>query len=283
MPNSLLKAGKELLCLYAFYGDITEAKLSFLRGRRAYQEFLDYALEFVFNLSVKEFKPEDKNEIYGNFFDYMRILQVNYHDELKKRHFTSDNYLFDLESEGITWKHLRDGHRVLCSLDGTQADDARIEELLQQCDFGWELENHRKLARGLLCAREAFTQLRDFEVLCSQHHISVFHNMKQTVSEFGMFLTHVARGFRYRLEGQTEQGIREGDASISHLKRVTLDMRKSVILTAKQHRPDLFDSKMLSTLLLCRQKEQRMPVEDGNKFELYKDEAATVLSLNIFS
>jgi hypothetical protein len=273
-----------LLCLYAVYGDITEAKATFLRGARAYSDFRFYALDFVFNLSVNPADRQGWHEIFGNFFDYLRILQVNYHLLLSERGLAHSPHVFSLSTPEVTWESVREGHRALCAADGTKPDDGDIEELLASADSGWEFgDSLEDYTLGLRVAREAFTQLGNFEMQCLEHDVKLFHNPNQTIAEFSMFLTHIARGFRLRLSGETQSGIKEVNASLGHLKRITLDMRKSIIATALKQKPDAFGDALLRSLLQARQDEQRMPVEDSRKFHIYESELQQVLTLEIFS
>lgn len=69
-----------LLCLYRYYGNPTECKLTFLSGGRGYGGFVNDAMPFAFNAlrAPRHMPVELSREVFKNFVVYMLRIQEEY-------------------------------------------------------------------------------------------------------------------------------------------------------------------------------------------------------------
>ncbi len=274
-----------LLCLYTFYGDPVECKLAIIRGERAYSAFRAKVLPFVFNLlPAEDSEPGILDQIVRQFFEYIVQIQVEYHHALLKLGVSREATFPEFDNNGVSPGVIIERHHRLCEMDGTEPQDAMLRQLMIRAgqDSLWNVESAttEHLRRAIEESRLAFKQLDTFYEICGGR-IKIFHSPIQTMAEFMQFLTHFSRGYRFHLLGKSDESQKDLDASTNHLKRVTLDMRKSIATTIIKNAHKKMPVPLIQGILRSRCEETNACVENAVKFELYKKEVAALLKLDL--
>lgn len=267
---------KILLCLYGLYADGTECKLALLKGTRAYSDFRDHVFPFISNMFAEP--PADIEEIKRLFLGYMLQVQSNYYNALVRYGLTTPHAFHDMTCEDVSVERIKDNHRTLCEMDGAQVLVYGINS--ERLDLEWQLPQHlvRALVQGIGHCLGAYRQLNRFCLLCENKSVSPFHSLNQSMTEIREFLTHFCRGYLFFLTGNAEKAERDFEAGLQHLKRATLDMRKSILTTIFKKTKKRFPKSLFGPIMSARQNELFLgPNEDG-KIKMYEREVDMLLS-----
>lgn len=273
-----------LLCLYRYFGNPTECKLTLLSGGRGYGAFVNDAMPFAFNaLRSPRHMPEELcRAVFKDFVAYMLRIQAEYFRLLECLELSAGGgYPFATPPKSNVDEHLQQAHRYLCGLDGTAPGDQHFERqvasskaFLIQADqelLAW-------LARALEEAHDAWKDLTDFSLHHTSDKVKLLHNPNQSATEIMQYLTHLSRALHLSLSSQPSKAFKEIEAGRRHLVRATLDMRKSIIATALTHRPAIFSRKELTEALNCRVQECTGGVDHPEKTGMYKALAKAALN-----
>jgi len=283
---------RELLCLYHVYGDPTECKLALVRGGvRSYEDFQKYALPFALDVLAR--KPEERR--LRAFFQYIAEVQFQYFCHLKNFQLTphpAAGQFIDHHEVDVTIDGFRHNHRILSSMDGSDANAADTEygflmaNVMRPFEIPPDIEKSIQL--GLTHALTAHQKHVNFRRKCIlKGAIKVHHSLEQCMFDFMAYLTHFSRGNVFSIHRDDDAGVKDVKAATSHLKRVTLDMRKAIITTIFQNvlrsNFDPLPDQLLKRVFRAREHELDLHSEDDAKLAVYEhvlDDVLRAVNMN---
>ena len=276
---------KELLCFYHLYGNATECKLALIRGGvRSYKDFKDFALHFTLNVLTD---PPEEQDL-KRFLQYIGAVQFQYFSHLRKLGLSTlqaEGDFLDLHENEATRSAIQDNQRVISSCDDSPVPDELYDDLVSGTDLPYHAPQHlvKPLKIGILEATEAYYLLVAFYARCEEKAIKPHHSLDQCMFDFSAFLTHFSRGFVFSIQGGEVKKESQGElrGAVSHLKRVTLDMRKAMITTIFRSviggKLDALPREITLKVLAARHHDLEIASEDDRKLLVYKDELQQVL------
>lgn len=273
-----------LLCLYAYFGNPTECKLTLLAGARSYDKFVSDALPFALNIFARGLDPARRAGLARPLLKHIIAIQRGYFAVLRDVGLAPDATLpFGAPPREGLPQYLRDTHRFLCQLDGTDPDDDQFDLHWRRASSPFAVEGDEtlteRLASALVETQEARLDLIEFWLGQEHDAKDIYHSPNQATTEIMQYLTHVARAFRHSCDDRLPEAHKEMVAACRHLTRTTLDMRKSIITTAAKNFPGEIPDVTLRQALQARVDECNMGVDDPAKLRLFKAGAKAVLAL----
>ena len=204
-------------------------------------------------------------------------VQFNYYRALVGYGFERSTVFHDMTREDVAVQHMRENHRTLCKMDGTEVLVRGVKP--ERLDLLWSMPD--VLASGLIQAigecHGAYQRLNEFCVLCERKKVEPFHSLNQSMTEVREFLTHLSRGYLFFLSEDEEKSQKDFEAGLFHLKRATLDMRKSVLTTIFKHSKRRFPCDLFSSIMQARQNEVFLAPHEDGKIRIYKQEVDRLL------
>lgn len=263
--------------MYALYLDPVECKLSMLRGTRDYAGFRSSVLPLITNLWTP-LSPEQEKVVIEVFFAHILEVHQKYLEQLKKR-MGKEGLLKaagypDAENEKATVSLIRRCNGVLRDIDGSKLVDD-YDMLRKQA--GKPVVIPEELPEAFEEAKQAFADLEHFfdryYKVCMIHHSPL-----KSIHQFMAYASHLARGYVKHIRGKEAEGKQDFASAVRHLKRVTLDMRKSILITVFKNTAKQIPASFCKSVLSNRDQELVDGLHTPDKLHMYKSEVVQVLS-----
>lgn len=271
-----------VLCLYSSYFDPIECKLSMLRGGRRYDLFILHMLPLFWNLFTKTTLAQ-QDRILKPYLMYILHVHNEYLYHLKKR--------LGPDARKIAKRYPRTNvpdpsvglllscNEVIKEIEGDKGKD-RWQQLKQKMSVVDIPQPQKKILTDTTeAACQAWDQLLGF-VDSVKGKSKIYFSPYQATYQFMAYASHLSKGYVLRLENRTKESTQSFDSALRHLRRVTLDMRKSILTTVFAHAPTI-PVDLVRDVLEARRADTNLDYQDGRKLKLYAPEVASALASNL--
>ena len=255
-----------VLCLYSSYFDPIECKLSMLRGGRNYSEFMAHMLPVFFNLFTKQ-THDQEDRLLKPYLAHILQVHDEYLHHLKKRLGADANRIArdypKTNAADVSLRLIRCCNKILKEIEGDKDKDdwdllvrkMSIVDIPQpQLDI---------LTRTTEAAFRAWQELISF-IQSVGEKPKIYYSPFQAMYQFMAYGSHLSKGYVLLLRNRRRESKGDFDCAIRHLRRVTLDMRKSILITIFKHAPAI-PPDIVRAVLRARRSDMRIGYQDPQK------------------